>query len=296
MSYVVSLLTDPRKGSLDDDCANSLKSRWQGSGLNWLRHQVAVEFKIERYPVDFKEVWHDFDQKFIDLVITPDQRRKKRLFVADMDSTIIEQECLDELAKVVGMGDHVAEVTRQAMNGEIAYYEALHSRVALLQGLSIDTIEDTWQQRITFTSGARELIATLRAGGCFCALISGGFTEFTSRVASVLGFNEHFANVLLLEGNTLSGKVKLPVLDKGVKVKILNQLAKTLDINVDETMAVGDGANDLDMINAARLGVAFRAKPVVAKQSDVKINHSDLSALLYLQGIRFEDFVTSETR
>ncbi len=295
MSYVVSLLTDPRKGSLRDNCANSLKLRWQGSGLNWLRHQVAAEFRIERYPADFKEVWHDFDQKFIDLVITPDQRRKKRLFVADMDSTIIEQECLDELAKVVGMGDHVAEVTRQAMNGEIAYDEALHSRVALLRGLSIDAIEDTWQQRITFTSGARELIATLRASGCFCALISGGFTEFTSRVASVLGFNEHFANVLLLEGNTLSGKVKLPVLDKGVKVKILNQLVETLGINVDATMAVGDGANDLDMINAAGLGVAFRAKPVVAKQSDVKINHSDLSALLYLQGIRFEDFVTSET-
>ena len=291
MHYIVSLLTEPKKVGLNETSVNSLLAQWNGIDLKWLNPECAAEFRIERIPSDYIVMWKEFNKNFIDLVITPHHLRKKKLLVADMDSTIIEQECLDELAQNAGIGDYVADITRQAMNGEIPFDRALHERVALLAGLSSATIEDTWQNRITFTSGARQLIATLKLNGCYCVLISGGFTAFTSRVSEALGFHEHFANVLLVNGDKLTGKVQRPVLDKEVKVKVLEQLTTQLGLTSAETLAVGDGANDLGMIKAAGLGVAFRSKPIVASNSDVRIEHSDLTSLLYLQGIKYADFV-----
>ena len=292
MSFIVTLLSAPQEVSLDGSSVNSLLSHWKGRDRVWLHYGSAVEFTIKQFPDDYNQIKEEHHQKHIDLAITPNHHRHKKLLLADMDSTIIEQECLDELANQVGIGEYVAQITHRAMNGEIPFEEALHQRVALLKDLPLSEIEETWENSITFTSGARVLIATLRSFGCYCVLVSGGFTEFTERVANSLGFHENYANVLISEGKRLTGRVKRPVLDKEVKSKLLINLATKYGLTINQTLAVGDGANDLGMINAAGLGVSFRAKPMVEKSTKVNIRHADLTSLLYLQGIKYDQFVT----
>jgi phosphoserine phosphatase len=227
-----------------------------------------------------------------DVVVQPAARRRKKLFLADMDSTIIQQECIDELADTVGLKAHIAAITERAMRGEIAFEPALRERVALLEGLPVSVIEEVLRDRISLTPGARTLIATMRANGARTCMVSGGFTLFTDRIAAVIGFDEARANRLtIVDGHKLAGTVAEPIFGRDGKRVALVELRGELGLACDETMAIGDGANDMDMIAAAGLGVAFHGKSKVAAAAPARIDHGDLTALLYVQGYRKEEFV-----
>jgi phosphoserine phosphatase len=233
-----------------------------------------------------REVRSALAGRAIDANVVPILDRKKKLLVADMDSTIITCECLDEIADMVGLKPRIAAITERAMSGEIEFAAALRERVKLLEGVDVATLERVYRQRVRLRAGARLLVATMRADGAKTKLVSGGFTYFTSRVAHDAGFDEHQANVLLDDGLALTGFVKEPVLGREAKVDALEDGASELQIGLDQTLAVGDGANDLDMIKRAGMGVAFHAKPIVAAAARMRIDHGDLTALLYLQGYR----------
>jgi phosphoserine phosphatase len=217
--------------------------------------------------------------------------RRKKLFVADMDSTMIEQECIDELADLVGLKARVAAITERAMRGEIEFEPALRERVALLKGLPASVIDEVIEKRIRLMPGARALVMTMRAHGAYTCLVSGGFTLFTGRIAALIGFDENRANKLVIESGKLTGRIEEPILGRKAKLEALKALTARLKLDPADTLAAGDGANDIPMIEAAGLGVAYRAKPAVAAAAQARIDHGDLSALLYLQGYRREEFV-----
>jgi len=225
----------------------------------------------------------------IDAIAVPPGNRRKRLLVADMDSTIVTSETLDELADFAGLKPRIAAITARAMNGELDFKSALRERVAMLRGLPVDALERTWQ-RVRLTPGARELVATMRAHGARAALVSGGFSFFTARVAALCGFDLHRSNVLLDDGAVLTGFVAEPILDRDTKLQTLTSLAADHDLPLAATLAVGDGANDLDMLLAAGLGVAFHAKPIVAAAAQARVDHAGLRALLFAQGYRAAEF------
>jgi phosphoserine phosphatase len=227
----------------------------------------------------------------IDAVVQPAGNRRKKLFLADMDSTMIAQECIDELAAYVGLKDHVAAITERAMRGDIAFEPALRERVALLKGLPAKVIDEVIDRHIRLTPGGRTLVATMRAHGAFTCLVSGGFTLFTDRIAAMIGFDETHANTLALEGDKLAGTVVEPIFGRDAKRATLVSLRARLKLSKDETLVAGDGANDLDMILEAGLGVAFRAKPKIAAAAPARIDHRDLTALLYVQGYHQKEFV-----
>ena len=228
----------------------------------------------------------------IDLAVLPaDAHRRKRLFLADMDSTMIEQECIDELAGTLGLKDHVAAITERAMRGEIAFEPALRERVALLKDIPVGAVDGLIAERLTLTPGGRTLVQTMRAHGVHTCLVSGGFTLFTGPIAAMIGFHEHRSNVLGVAEGRLTGRVEDPVVGQAEKRATLIGLRETLGLAPAATLAVGDGANDLDMLTEAGLGVAFRAKPAVAAAAQVRVEHGDLSALLYLQGYAAAEFV-----
>ena len=229
----------------------------------------------------------------IDAVVQPAGTRRQKLFLADMDSTMIGQECIDELAAYVGLKDHVAAITERAMRGDIAFEPALRERVALLKGLPAKVIDEVIDRHIRLTSGGRTLVATMRAHGAFTCLVSGGFTLFTDRIAAMIGFDETQANTLALEGDKLAGTVVEPIFGRDAKRATLVSLRARLKLSKDETLVAGDGANDLDMILEAGLGVAFRAKPKIAAAAPARIDHGDLTALLYVQGYHEKEFVSA---
>lgn len=290
--YTVSLIAAPKTANLHEKLLDELARRWNGGNEKWLNPGIAGEFEIASVPEDIAQVRRDLQTIELDLAVQPSDRRRKHVLLADMDSTMIEQECIDELADMAGVGARVAEITSRAMNGELDFHEALVERVSLLSGLRETVIDDVLKTRITLAPGGRELVATMRANGAYTALVSGGFTAFTSIVADWLGFDENRANVLLTEDGVLTGHVALPVLGREAKVEALEQIAIARGVDFADVIAVGDGANDLGMLKLAGSGVALHAKPSVAEQAKLRVNHGDLTALLYLQGYSVDEFVT----
>jgi phosphoserine phosphatase len=228
----------------------------------------------------------------VDAIAQPAEGRRKKLLLADMDSTIVTTETLDELAAYAGLKDRIAAITKRVMDGELDFIQALAERVGMLAGLPVSALERTWDTT-EITPGAAELVATMRAAGAHCALVSGGFTFFTGRVAERLGFHAHHSNTLLTQDGKLTGRVAEPVLDRNAKLATLKRVSAELGLPLSAALAVGDGANDLDMIRAAGLGVAFKAKPIVAAAAQAKVDHSDLRALLFAQGFRAADIVAA---
>jgi phosphoserine phosphatase len=226
-----------------------------------------------------------------DWAVTPAQGRRKRLLISDMDSTIIGQECLDELADFAGLKAEVSAITERAMRGELNFESALTERVAMLKGLKLTALAECYAQRVTLNAGAKTLTATMKAHGARCVLVSGGFRYFTSRVAGAAGFDADQANTLIEMGDALSGEVGQPILGREAKLAALESEAKALGATPADAIAMGDGANDLAMIKAAGLGVAYKAKPIVAKETLARIEHTDLTAALFFQGYREEDFI-----
>jgi len=282
MSHIVTLIAAREAGSLSTADLARAVAFCGGQHVNWLSPGEAAEFIVKTAP-DPGQVKLILEYKAIDVLVTRFRGRRKALLVADMDSTIVTSETLDELAAEAGLGARVAEITRRSMNGELDFAAALTERVAMLKGLDMAALERTWKG-VTYTPGARTLIATMRHHNATTALVSGGFTFFTARVAAELGFDIHRANTLLDNGSQLTGEVGRPILDRDAKLATLNELAEKRGVKLAATLAVGDGANDLAMLLAAGLGVAYRAKPIVAEQVTNRIEHTDLRSLLFAQG------------
>lgn len=292
--FIATLLTAPAAPALDTADVAALGARWGGGAPRWLSPGEAADIPLTAMPADLWQVWEALQDRGIDLIVQPQAGRRKRLLLADMDSTMIGQECVDELAAEAGVGARVAAITARAMNGELDFEAALRERVGLLAGLPEAVIGRVLRDRITPAPGGAALVATMKAHGCHAALVSGGFTAFTGPVAAALGFDEHRANVLDVADGLLTGRVRGPILGRAAKVAALNDITARLGIAPAEALAVGDGANDLGMLAEAGTGVALHAKPAVAAQCDVRINFGDLTALLYLQGYRRTDFVVPE--
>ena len=254
---------------------------------------VAIDISIDDIdPAALKvNAARSLERKPVDFCVQAAEGRRKRLLIADMDSTIISCECLDELADFAGVKAQIAAITERAMAGEIPFEAALSERVAMLRGLSLSALQATYDQRVRLNPGAAILARTMAAHGASCQLVSGGFEFFTRRVAEAAGFAGHRANRLLDDGAVLLGQVAEPILGREAKLAALQEEAARLGIGLAATLAVGDGANDLAMIEAAGLGVAYRAKPIVAARADAQVNHTDLTSLLYFQGYGADEFV-----
>lgn len=290
--FYVTLLTDPATPMLESVLVENLRNAWGGGEAVWLSLGEAAEFAVQTRPDNVDVIWAELQNACVDLIVLPAEGRKKKMLLADMDSTMIRQECIDELAAEAGVGVHVAGITARAMNGELDFEAALIERVGLLKGLDEAVVGHVLKTRITTMPGAYELVQTMKANGGYAALVSGGFTAFTARIAAMLGFDENRANTLIAESGKLTGQVGRPILGREAKVQALEEITARLGISEADVMAVGDGANDLGMLTRAGVGVALHAKPAVQKQCDVRINHGDLSALLFIQGYARSEFVT----
>ncbi|KQY36227.1 phosphoserine phosphatase SerB [Rhizobium sp. Root483D2] len=294
MAFVATLVANPSNPVLTPALAEEAAAAVDASGLYWLADGVACDIALkDGANPDWQEALLRgvIGDAPIDVVVQNAETRRKKLLIADMDSTMIGQECIDELAAEAGLKDKVAAITARAMNGEIAFEPALIERVSLLKGLPLSVVGDVIEKRITLTPGGLELIATMKAKGYYTALVSGGFTVFTGPIAATLGFHENRANILIEKDGHLTGAVAEPILGKQAKVDALVDITTKLGISTADALAVGDGANDLGMLHLAGAGVALHAKPVVSAQVKIRIDHADLTALLYIQGYRKTDFV-----
>jgi phosphoserine phosphatase len=306
MSFVATLICNPATPLLDDGLIAAAAAALPEPQIRVLAEGIAADLAFDPGDLDDPNVAplgediliHDYRNALIarladapvDVVVQPVAHRRKKLLLADMDSTMIAQECIDELADYVGLKPEVAAITERAMRGELPFEPALRERVALLKGLPLATIDEIIEKRLDLTPGGRELIATMRANGAWCALVSGGFTVFTSAIAGKLGFDEHRANRLVIADEKLAGTVEEPIVGREAKYAALIELRERHGLLVEETLAVGDGANDLAMLGEAGLGVAYHAKPSVAEVAGARIDHADLTALLYIQGYARADF------
>jgi phosphoserine phosphatase len=288
MPHTLTLVAAP--GALDSTLVARVRDAVAGDAPDWLAEREAADiaFSGDR-DLALATARAALGDAPVDAIAQPSAGRRKRLLVADMDATIITSETLDELAAFAGLKEKIATITARAMAGELDFKSALRERVAMLEGLSVSALEETWKAT-RITPGAAELVATMRAHGAVTCLASGGFTFFTGRVRDALGFDHHVSNMLETADGKLTGRVAEPIFDRDGKLATLKRLAAENGLSLDSTIAVGDGANDLDMIRAAGLGVAFRAKPLVAAAAGARVDHADLRALLYAQGYRAEEF------
>lgn len=298
MTHVATLISSPANPALDDAViAIAVGVLATAQDTRMLDPGIAVDIPFNPGGADDKAVAERLRAALaglhVDVVVQPLAGRRKSLFVADMDSTMIAQECIDELADYVGLKAHVAAITERAMRGEIAFEPALRERVALLKGLPVAVVDEVIEKRITLTPGGRALVATMRQNGGYTCLVSGGFTLFTGPIGTTIGFDENRGNTLIVEGDTFAGRVAEPILGREAKRATLIELRDRLGLSALDTLAAGDGANDLAMIEAAGLGVAYRAKPKVAEVAHARIDHGDLTALLYLQGYARADFAAA---
>jgi len=292
-ALVATVVADPLRTRLSDAGLDALGQAAAGPARRvWLEDGVAADLFFEG---DLRAARAAFAEALAgqaaDAIVQEAAGRAKRLLVADMDSTLIGQECVDELAAFAGVGERVAAITERAMQGEIAFEPALRERVALLAGLKASVIDEVLASRIRLNPGARTLARTMRARGGRVAIVSGGFRQFTAAILERIGADEDRANTLEIEGETLTGRIVDPVLGQDAKLAALEEIAAGMGLRREETLAVGDGANDLAMLGAAGLGVAFRAKPKVAEAAEARIDHADLTALLFAQGIPRKEFV-----
>jgi phosphoserine phosphatase len=297
MSLVATLISNPVDPQLDTTAIDAARTALSSpSQAEWLFDEVAADIRFsstEDIRTISDRLRAAMSELPVDIVVQPQADRRKKLLLADMDSTMIGQECIDELADFAGLKAHVAAITERAMRGEIAFEPALRERVALLKDLPVTVVDETLKDRITLTPGAIELVRTMRANGAYTCLVSGGFTLFTTRVAEMIGFQENRANELLVENGKLTGKVAEPILGREAKLATLVDLRESFDLDNLDTMVVGDGANDLAMIEQAGAGVAYHAKPAVAAAAGMRIDHGDLTALLYIQGYKRSEFAKS---
>jgi phosphoserine phosphatase len=300
VTYVATLIAHPAQ-PIPETLARRAAATLSAEGVSWLDLGLALDIPFTPDGADDNRIVVRrsraalclvLDGAPIDIVVQKAGGRRKRLLLADMDSTMIGQECLDELADYVGQKARVAAITERAMRGEIAFEPALRERVALLAGLPATLVNEVVAKRITLTPGGPMLVHTMRANGAHTCLVSGGFVQFTAPIAALIGFAENRGNRLLVDaGGRFSGAVGEPILGRDAKLRTLMELRERLGLSAEETLVVGDGANDLLMIEAAGLGVAYHAKPVVAEAALARIDHGDLTALLYTQGYRRGDFV-----
>jgi phosphoserine phosphatase len=294
MSLVATLISHPAMRSVSQPLARLASQTVAATAADWLADEVACDLALPAgldAPEALAALREAVASEPVDVVVQQRGGRAKKILIADMDSTMIDQECIDELADEIGVKEHVAAITARSMNGEIAFEPALRERVALLKGLDAEVIDRIISGRLTLASGGRELVATMRKHGAWTALVSGGFDAFTSRIGEMLGFHENRANRLIVEaGGLLAGTVAEPILGRAAKAQVLLEISARLGLTPADAIAVGDGANDLDMIRLAGTGVALHAKPAVADEADCRIDHADLTALLYIQGYRRSEF------
>ncbi|MEQ1939960.1 phosphoserine phosphatase SerB [Mesorhizobium sp. CN5-321] len=293
MPLVATLVSHPAQRLLTPSLANMAFEAVGASALRWLSQDVACDLSLPEglgKPEAEQLLRNALGSEPVDIVVQQEAGRRKAILIADMDSTMIDQECIDELADEVGLKAHVAAITARAMRGEIAFEPALRERVALLKNLDLAVIDRIVANRITLASGARALVQTMRAHGGYTALVSGGFDVFTSRIGEKLGFHENRANRLIDADGRLAGEVAEPILGRVAKADALTEISARLGLTPADAIAVGDGANDLDMIRLAGTGVALHAKPAVAAEAKARIDHADLTALLYLQGYSRDEF------
>ena len=293
-SHVITLISHPDDPQITDHVLNDLADHLgRGFESHTLAEGIACDIQVSADEAAHAALLApNLHQQRIDMAMQPITGRQKSILIADMDSTMIEQECIDELADAVGIKDKVSDITARAMRGEIEFNPALRERVGLLKGLDLNIIDEVVRDKITLRTGGRELVQTMKAKGGYTALVSGGFTMFTQRIADMLGFDENRANTLETDGSKLSGTVADPILGSAAKVTALKEICLLRGVKPTDVMAIGDGANDLGMIELAGAGIAVHAKPKVAAAADIAINHGDLTALLYLQGYSKADFVS----
>jgi phosphoserine phosphatase len=290
MTEILTIVAQREVTSLTPALLNQIRNAVRGAPPVVLSTGEAADIPLSG-PLDQTALRDAIEGKPIDAIVTKARGRRKAVLIADMDSTIVQGETLDDLAAIAGIGEKIAAITKRAMNGELDFKAALRERVAMLKGLDLGALEKTWQQ-VRLTAGARELVATMRARGALTALVSGGFAFFAAKVAAQLGFDVHRSNILLDDGSALTGEVGEPILDRDSKLTALHEFAAQRGVKLHATLAVGDGANDLDMLRAAGLGVAFHAKPIVAREARARVAHADLRALLFAQGYPASAFVT----
>ena len=297
MDNVLTLISNPADGALSSDQVDRARRALEDLGIesapaDWLAPNEAVDIPFDRLSPKTAEaaVRDALADAPLDVIAQSTLRRKKKLIIADMDSTIVEGETLDELAEFAGIGDKIAALTARAMNGEIGFTEALKTRVAMLEGLSESFLEET-MKGVHLNPGALELITTMRTNGAFTALISGGFSFFTDRIREHVGFHMSLGNKLEITDGVLTGQVILPVVNKDTKLEMLIDMAASQELGMTDTFAIGDGANDVPMLKAAGMGVAYHGHPVARENARARLDHHDLSGALFIQGYRRDEFV-----
>lgn len=298
-TYILTLIAAPKAqdifSSFTSEISDQLQSSCQKTGdINWLNTDIAAEISIltDNPKSVLQQAKEIIGTAPIDTIIQPQKNRHKKILLADMESTIIEQEMLDELAEFAGIRDRIAKITEIAMRGEMDFATAMTERLTLLKGLPESHLKTLVTEKLTYSKGARTLINTLKSKGVYCVLISGGFTYFTSIVANELGFDEHHGNQLEIQNGKLTGRLAAPLKDQTAKTKILAETTAKLCLNNDDVIAIGDGANDIPMLKTAGCGIAYHAKPKVRKEAPHQITHTDLTSLLYAEGYHINQFLT----